>query len=186
MTEPDPIAALAAQLETLRGQLARYTGETGALRARLEEFAGQDMVQLGEIRRLSGKVDEAISKRDAADPPAPFWLRLDDEEYAARLAELRDWVERFARIQYPGYFAKLPLCWEAHPDALWELSTLMTEWVRIYGDPDSRPLADALVFHDRYMPGVLDRLAQAIKCDATGCRMVRSSPWERSPPPRRP
>ena len=34
VTEPDPIAALAAQLEELRGQLARYTGETGQLRAR--------------------------------------------------------------------------------------------------------------------------------------------------------
>ena len=35
MTGPDPIAALAAQLEELRGQLARYTGETGHLRAKL-------------------------------------------------------------------------------------------------------------------------------------------------------
>ena len=30
MTEPDPVAALAAQLEVLRRQLAAYTGETGA------------------------------------------------------------------------------------------------------------------------------------------------------------
>ena len=36
-----------------------------------------------------------------------------------------------------------------------ELSTLMSEWIRIYGDPDSRPLADALVFHDRWLPGII-------------------------------
>ena len=41
MTEPDPVAALAAQLEELRGQLARYTGETGHLRARLDKDSGQ-------------------------------------------------------------------------------------------------------------------------------------------------
>ena len=52
MTEPDPIAALAAQLEELRGQLARYTGETGHLRARLREDSGQ-VVMLGlEIKQL--------------------------------------------------------------------------------------------------------------------------------------
>ena len=41
MSEPDPVADLAAQLEELRGQLARYTGETGHLRARLQEDSGQ-------------------------------------------------------------------------------------------------------------------------------------------------
>ncbi len=97
MTEPaeDPIAALAAQVEDLRGQLARAQGEIGHLRARLEEFAGQDMVQLAAIKQLGEKLDEAIGKRQAADPPAPFWRGLDREAHAARLAELRDFVERF-------------------------------------------------------------------------------------------
>ena len=61
----------------------------------------------------------------------------------------------------------------------------MTEWVRIYGDPASRPLQDALVWHDKWLPGVLARLAAAIKCDVAGCRLAKSSPWERSPPPPR-
>ena len=54
MTEPDPIAALAAQLEELRGQLARYTGETGHLRARLEEDSGQVVMLRLEIKQLAG------------------------------------------------------------------------------------------------------------------------------------
>ncbi len=182
MTEPDPIAALAAQLEELRGQLARSQGEIGHLRARLEEFSGQDMVMLTAIKQLGQKLDETIARLQAADPPAPFWLRLDDQEHAARLAEVRDWVGRFLRVQYPAYLVKLPPCWENHPEAVWELSNLMTEWVRIYGDPDNRPLQDALWWHERWLPGVLSRLGNALKCDVAGCRAVRSSPHERSPP----
>ena len=182
MTDPDPVAALAAQLEELRGQLARAQGEAVYLRARLEEFAGQDMVQLLEIKKLGEKLDEAIARRQAADPPAPFWLGLSSEEHAARLGELREWVDRVARVQWPGYMAKLPPCWANHLEAVWELSNLMTESVRIYGDPDSRPLQDALWFFERWLPGCLGRLAQAVKCDVAGCRLARTSPWERSPP----
>ena len=36
---------------------------------------------------------------------------------------------------------------------------MMTEWVRIYGDPDNRPLPGcALWFHERWLPGFLGRL----------------------------
>jgi hypothetical protein len=187
MTDPGPdpaaaLAALAAQLEELRGQLARSQGEVGQLRARMEEFSGRDMVMLRAIKQLGEKLDEAVRKRAADDPQAPVWIRLDEEERAARLAVLRDWVEKFARPQYPKYLAKLPSCWESHPEAVWELSNLMTEWVRVYADPENRPLQDALWWHERWLPGVLNRLAQAYNCDAAGCRAARSSPWERSPP----
>jgi len=182
VTEPDPVAALAQQVEDLRASLARSQGEVGQLRARLEEFAGTDMVMLTTIKQLGEKMDEAVARLKADDPPAPFWLRLSGEEHAAQLAALRSWVDQFARVQYPGYFARLPDCWPAHAEAVWELSNLMTEWVRIYGDPENRPLADALMFHDRWMPGVLARLLQAVKCDATGCRAARPWPDERSPP----
>ena len=53
---------------------------------------------------------------------------------------------------------------------------------RIYADPDNRPLQDALWFFERWLPGVLARLGQAVRCDVAGCRLTRSSPWERSPP----
>ena len=182
MTEPDPVAALAAQLEELRGQLARYAGETGYLRVRLEEDSGQVLMLRLEIKKLGEKLDEAIARRQTADPPAPFWLGLSGEEHAARLAEVRAWVEHVAAVQWPGYMARLAPCWANHPEAVWELSNLMTEWARIYGDPDSRPLQDALWFFERWLPGVLGRLAAAVKCDVAGCRLARSSPWERSPP----
>jgi regulator of replication initiation timing len=182
VTEPDPIAALAAQLEELRRQLAVYTGETGHLRARLEADSGQVVMLRLEIKKLAEKVTEAIARRQANEPPAPYWLDLPREEHAAQLADLRAWVEQVGLVQYQGYFAKLPPCWPSHPEAVIELSTVMAEWIRIYADPDNRPLPDALVWHDKWLPGVLGRLSAAINCDVSGCRLTRSSPWERSPP----
>ena len=111
MTEPDPVAALAAQLEELRGQLARYTGETGHLRARLEADSGQVLMLRHEIKKLGQKIEAAIARRNADEPPAPYWLGLSKEEHAARLAALRSWVEQVGLVQYRGYFAKLPPCW---------------------------------------------------------------------------
>lgn len=182
MTEPDPIAALAAQLEELRGRLLRAEGATGQVRARLEESAGQDLLMLLEIKKLGEKIDAAIARRQAEEPPAPYWLGLSREEHAARLAEVRAWVERVAFVQYPTFFAKLPPCWAAHVDLVLEVSNLMTEWVRIYGDPDNRPFQDALWFHERWLPGFLSRCEKWFRCDVSGCRLARTSPWERSPP----
>jgi hypothetical protein len=183
MTAPDEAAALAAQIQEqiqdLRGQLACVQAAVTRLAG---DSTGPMMTVLLEVKRLRERLDDAIAKRAAADPPAPYLLGLSREEHAARVAEVRAWVERVGLGQYPGYFASLPPCWAAHPDAVIELSTLMTEWARIYGDPASRPLHDALWWHERWLPGCLSRLAQAITCDVAGCRLARSSPWQRSPP----
>lgn len=184
MTDPDPIAALAEQLDQLRGELSRYAGEVGQLRARLDGGAGQEAVIRLEIKKLAAKLDQAIAQRQADDPAAPFWLRLSREEHAARLAEVRAWVERVALVQYPTYFAKVPPCWPSHAELVLELSNLMTEWTRIYGDPDNRPLQDALWFHERWLPDFLSRCEKWFRCDQLGCRLSPSSPWERSPPRR--
>ena len=171
MTDPDPVAALAARLEELRGQLARSQGDIGHLRARLEEDSGQAVMLRLEVKKLRGQLDEAIGKRKAIDSPAPYWFGLSREEYAARLAELRAWVDRVVGDQYPGYMARLVPCWANHPEAVWELSTLRAEWERVYGDRDHRDLKAALNWHDKWFPGVLSRLAAWIKCDELGCRV---------------
>jgi hypothetical protein len=181
LAEPDPVAALAAQLEELRGQLARYTGETGHLRAKLAEDSGQVVMLRLEIKQLAEKIKAAIGRRNADEPPAPYWLGLSRDEYGTRLAELRGWVDRVGLVQYPGYFEKLPPCWPNHPEAVTELSNVMTEWVRVYGDEENRDLAAALWWHERWLPGVLSRLTAAVKCDVAGCRRLQK-PWERSPP----
>jgi hypothetical protein len=123
------------------------------------------------------------ARRHAADPPAPYWVGLSETEHAARLAELRAWIERVARVQWPGYMGRLAPCWPNHGEAVWELSNLMTEWARIYGDPENRSLQDALSFFDRWLPGSLSRLAVAIRCDVAGCQLTARHPSQRSPPP---
>ena len=188
MTDPDLVAALASQLEELRGQLARSQGEVGYVKARLEEFAGQDMVMLHKIKELGEQLDKAlaglrtevqdlaealakaVSKNRLTPPPAPYWLGLSGDQYLGQLAKLQKWVDKVAHAQYPDYFVKLPPCWPNHPEAIWELSNLMIEWARVYGDEGNEDLAAALWFHERWLPGVLARLAKAILCDEAGCR----------------
>ena len=175
MTDPDPLAALAAQLEELRGQI-------GALRARHSEDYGQVMVLLLEVKKLGEKIDAASARRNADEPQAPYWLGLSKEEHAARLAGVRAFVERVALVQYPTYFGKLPPCWASHAELVLEIDNMMTEWVRVYGDPDNRPFQDALWFHERWLPGFLSRYEKWFRCDVSGCLLARTLPWERSPP----
>ena len=47
--------------------------------------------------------------------PAPFWLGLSEAEHAARLAEVRAWVERVAFVQWPDYMTRLAPCWAEPP-----------------------------------------------------------------------
>ena len=175
MTDPDPVADLAAQVEQLRGQWARSQGEIGALREQFKAELGQVMVLLVAVKRLSRRLNEALAKGQLASPPAPWW-GIDENETRSMLAELRHWVEDFARKQYPAYMARLRPCWPNHPEAVWELSTLMAEWERVYGDPDNRDLAGALWWHERWLPGVIARLDKAITCDEAGCRRLTRRP----------
>ena len=174
MTDPDPVAELAAQIAELRGQWARTQGDIGALRERLERESGQTMKLLLRVKHLTEKLDSAMETHALEGVQAPYWAGLSREDLDAQLAELRHWVDTFLRPHYPGYAARLPRCWAAHGEAVWELSTLAAEWERIYADEENRELASALVWHDRFLPGVLTRLAAAIKCDETGCRAVGS------------
>jgi hypothetical protein len=175
VTEPDPVAALAAQLEQLRGQMARAQGEIGGLRAKLEAESSQTALLRLEVKHLREDLAEAAEKNRLKPPPAPWW-RVSEAEGRAMLAGLRAWVDEFLRPHYPDYLARLPGCVLSHGEAVWELSTLRAEWIRVYGDEDNRDLQGALNWHDRLLPGVINRLAAAIKCDEAGCRAARRRP----------
>jgi hypothetical protein len=177
VTGSDPVAALAAQLEELCGQLARVQAEAARANARLDtEGAGGSLTAMTQVKRLAEHLDEAIKARKLKPPPAPWWGGLSDGEFRAQMAALREWVETFLRPHYRDYMTRLPDCWANHPEAVWELSTLRAEWERVYGDEDNRDLAGALAWHDRYLPGVLGRLSGAIRCSVAGCQLARSRP----------
>ena len=174
MTEPDPVAALAAQLEELRGQWARSQGEIGALRERLKAETGQTAMLRLEVKHLRGELAEAVDGRKLKPPPAPWW-GVDQEQGEAMLADLRGWVGGFLIRHYPGYVTRLPSCWWRHMEAVWELSALRTEHERIFADPEAGDLQGLLAFHDRWFPGVLARLAAALAdCKNAPCRLSRS------------
>ena len=175
MTEPDPIATLAAQVEELRGQLARSQGDIGHLRERLEAESSQTAMLRLDVKGLREALAEATEKHRLKPPPAPWWI-VDDAEAREMFTALHAWVERFLRPQYPGYLRHLRPCWPNHREAVWELSTLRAEWDRVYADEENRDLQGALNWHDRLLPGVVGRLADAVRCDESGCRMIRSPP----------
>jgi hypothetical protein len=167
--DSEAIAALARQVAELRGIVTSWD-------ARLEtEGIGGTMKLLLEVKRLRERLDKALEGGELEESQAPWWC-VGQTEGRAMLAELGEWVEGFARRHYPGYMARLPQCWANHPEAVWELSTLRAEWQRVYDDEDNRDLQGALVWHDKWFPDVLSRLAAAIRCDPTGCQMVRPPP----------
>jgi hypothetical protein len=167
------IAALAGQVDDLRGTVARLHTVVTQWNARLEtEGIGATLVLRREVKRLADVLDQALSKNRLSAPQAPCWAGLTGDESSERLVELRGWVETF-RVHYPDYAARLRPCWANHTDAVWESSTLMTEWLRVYTDELNQNLAGALWWHERWFPGVLTRLDQAIRCDEASCRVTR-------------
>ena len=137
MTDPDPVAALAAQRRGCAGAAARQGG-AGQVRARLETSSGQVLMLRLEIRKPGQKTGAAIARREAGEPQAPYWLGLSGDEREAVLPNCGPGPDRSAwsgtgatsRSSYPA---------GPRPGAVIELSTVRAEWRRIYGDPASRP-----------------------------------------------
>jgi len=179
VTGPDPVAALAAQLEELReeirqgrGQLARTQGELGAVRERLEAETSQTAMLRLEVKQQKERLAKAIGERQLKPPPAPWW-EFGTDEARAMMAELHEWVETWLRPNYADYLTKLPRCWPRHAPAAWELSTLRAEWIRIYDteEEEDRDLQGALAWLDRFLPNTLARLSSAI--GGLGCDDIR-------------
>src|SRR5258708_31965693 len=136
MTSPDPYAALAAQLEELRGQLARSQGEIGVLRERLEAETGQTAMLRLQVKQFREELAEAVARNRLKPPPAPWWC-VGADEGRKMLAELGEWVDSFLRPHYADYVTRIPRCWPAHMAAVGELSTPPAEWIRVSGQEDN-------------------------------------------------
>lgn len=126
----ESLAALAAQVADLRGQVAQVNQrlDRAGLRGDLDLVA-----RFEELARSVADTLDAAAPRGAA---APFWLGLDREAYLAELAKLRHWTDTVLRQHYSGY--ELRDCWPSHIHAVWELSTLAAAWHHAYGG--QRPL----------------------------------------------
>lgn len=161
----ESLAALAAQVADLRGQLH-------ALNERLDQ-AGlhTDLNLAARFDQLAQTVTDALGTAAPRGPAAPYWIGLDHDTHHARLADLRHWADTVLRQHYGGY--ELPDCWPRHIHAVWELSTLAAEWHRTYSQ--ARPdLARALEFYDRWLPGTVRRITDITRNCVPQCAMLRS------------
>lgn len=165
MTEtPDSaVAALAVQLAALKGNLGRTRDEM--------ETAN---------RELAARIDQmasdlaALAERDPKGPPATCWPSLDAEARKAAMSLLAEWVDAM-RQWHPSYFLPVADCWASHPEVVIELHNLMTEFTRVYRMKHP-PLADAMLFYDRWLPGMLRRCGEVMKnCGPAGCARERQS-----------
>jgi hypothetical protein len=170
--EPSP-RALGESLAALAAQVAALRGQVRAINERLDQAGLRAEVNLADrFEDLARTVAEALDAAAPGGPAAPYWIGLDRDIYAARLAELRRWADTVLRQHYGGY--ELRDCWPRHIHAVWELSTLAAEWHRTYGG--TRPeLARALEFYDRWLPNTLRRIADMTRGCMPQCVMLRRS-----------
>jgi hypothetical protein len=169
----ESLAALAAQLADLRGQIR-------AINDRLDQ-AGlcADLNLAARFEELAGTVADALGAASHRGTAAPYWIGLDPENYHARLTDLQRWADTVLRPHYGGY--ELPDCWPRHIHAIWELSTLAAEWHHTYtgSHPD---LARALEFYDRWLPGTMRRITGiTAKCVPHCVTLRRPGDWAAIP-----
>jgi hypothetical protein len=163
----ESLAALAAQVASLRGQVALIS-------QRLDRAGLRDDLDLAaRFEELARTVADTLDAAAPRGPAAPCWIGLDRQAYMAQLAKLRHWADTVLRQHYGGY--ELRDCWPSHIHAIWELSTLATEWHHVYGG--QRPdLARALEFYDRWLPGTMRRIATITQACVSEC-VTRRRSW---------
>ena len=170
--EPSP-RALGESLAALAAQLADLRGQVRAINERLDRAGLRaDLNLAARFEDLAQTVTDALDAAAPRGPAAPYWIGLDGDTYATRLADLRRWADTVLRQHYGGY--ELRDCWPRHIHAVWELSTLAAEWHRTYGG--TRPdLARALELYDRWLPNTLRRIADVTRVCVPQCVMLRRS-----------
>src|SRR2546429_9631909 len=72
VTDPDPLAELAAQVAELRGQLARTQGEVGVLRERLKAESGRTAMLPLQVKPFRAELAEGGARTRPQTPP-PRW-----------------------------------------------------------------------------------------------------------------
>ena len=170
--EPSP-RALGESLAALAAQLADLRSEIRAINTQLDQAGLRADLNLpARFEDLAQTVADALDAAAPRGPTAPYWIGLDRDTSAARLADLRRWADSVLRQHYGGY--ELRDCWPCHIHAVWKLSTLAAEWHRTYSG--TRPdLARALEFYDRWLPNTVRRIADMTRACMPQCVMLRRS-----------
>jgi hypothetical protein len=182
----ETLAALAASVGDLRSQVRfvhsvvdrsglAFAKDTRALVLRLTATVDAMEAKVADLDQAVQDLQDSGSRA-----PAPNWDGMDQDTRAAELAKLAEWV---TRILVPGYRLDPPLrpCWRAHLPVVWELGTVWAEWRRVY-ERKAPELAGALDWHNRWLPGALERSQRALSgCTDREC-ILAASAAARHPP----
>ncbi|MCF7552608.1 hypothetical protein [Pseudonocardia sp. WMMC193] len=143
--EPDPVAALARQVD----ELERRVGEIRGLPQRVE-----DLVQL--VAALTRTVHALRARREPQ--PCMTWLLAPENPGNVRelLDDVGDWVG-VIYLRYSDAAQSFPDCWPWHPEVVEELVCLMESWSAAYQGP-AASVALAADWHERLRPGVVRRI----------------------------
>ena len=101
--EPSP-RALGESLAALAAQVAALRGQVRTINARLDQ-AGlhADLNLAARFEELAQTVAGVLDTAAPGGPAAPYWIGLDRDTYATRLADLRRWADTVLRQHYGGY-----------------------------------------------------------------------------------
>jgi hypothetical protein len=98
--EPSP-RALGESLAALAAQLADLRGEIRAINERLDQAGLRaDPNLAARFEDLAQTVTDALEAAAPRGPAAPYWIGLDRDTYATRLADLRRWADTVLRQHY--------------------------------------------------------------------------------------
>jgi hypothetical protein len=170
------VEALARQLAGVRRTVADLIPQLAGQRGQLAEFRRR--LDDAGLDGLAGQVAALAAQAGAAGPAGPRvtmprWDQLSGQARAEELRRLARWVDQ---VLVPGWVMpagpyQLPSCWAAHEAAVWELSVLAVLWRQVWDRPRPGPAKDAAEWCDRWLPGVMRRLAAATRDCTARCIM---------------
>lgn len=148
-----------AMMELRLDKLVEAVGDMDTLR----EEVGRLRNEIHDVALLADELAKRPETRRAA-----WWPDLPaGQERSDALQSLGRWVDEVLRIRHPEAYNELGTCWFWHPDILDEMTALQAAWVAAYRDKAS-PATAAIEWHDRWLPGAMDRCRAAIA--ARGCK----------------
>lgn len=153
--------------------LARSVDRTGRRVTALDKVVMQLAADVSALARhvSSGGASSGVEQDQA--PPVRSWLLADDPgQGATDLVDLCEWLAR-VYLRYPR--TDLPSCWLWHPHTVEELWWLRRAHADAY-DPETGSWLRVGDWHDRQLPGVTQRLVQAIG----SCELALHLPGQRA------
>jgi hypothetical protein len=172
------IAALAVQVAGLRCDVESLTTKIDSVASAQEDHAAT-LDGIAGLRRQVEQILTLVEEDGEASPGGWFWLTMTNQEREDKFGELYDWVETVLRPYYLGYLDnQIRPCWPNHPETRWELAWLYQLWSLAYLRKRPSP-KDAADWHDRWAPGVIRRLGDAMRrCEQICQRQPAVEPAE--------